>query len=103
MIKICGPKMAAMGVLVSLWGLIQLALMGVFFYVRSPALVEDLQLGEHFDYAGDNYANGGRVIENAYHQQAINCWICTGLYALLLALSGQQMLQNFRKPSYPAM
>lgn len=73
--KICGPKCALCGVLISIWGIIQLVscvlcaenhillsgsktslltllcqtfqvLMGIFYYIKSVALIEDLPIEE---------------------------------------------------------
>ena len=41
---LCGPKLSTLCTLVSAWGLVQLGLTGVAFFVRSPALVEDIPI-----------------------------------------------------------
>ena len=43
----CGPKTAACCTVLSTWGLIQLGITGVFMYLGSPALVEDIPLAEN--------------------------------------------------------
>lgn len=43
----CGPKTAACCTLLSTWGLVQLGITGVFMYLGSPALVEDIPLAEN--------------------------------------------------------
>ena len=43
---LCGPKLSLCCTVLSAWGIIQLLLMGVFFYVRAVALVEDIYLEE---------------------------------------------------------
>ena len=30
----CGPKLSLCGVVLSAWGIVQLSLMGIFFYIR---------------------------------------------------------------------
>lgn len=66
---LCGPKLSLFGVIISAWGIVQLvsagrvgglfattvptssllqALMGVFFYLKSPAFIEDLPLEEEY-------------------------------------------------------
>ncbi|KAH9644699.1 hypothetical protein HF086_011727 [Spodoptera exigua] len=45
--KFCGPKLSLCGLVLSVWGIIQLTLMGVFYYIRAVALLEDLPLDEH--------------------------------------------------------
>ena len=44
---ICGPKTAACCTVLSTWGLVQLGITGVFMYLGSPALVEDIPLEEN--------------------------------------------------------
>jgi hypothetical protein len=63
--KFCGPKLSLCGIIISIWGIIQLVsfslrficlysncdifkqvLMGFFYYIRSVALIEDLNIGE---------------------------------------------------------
>nr|ALS05180.1 ribonuclease kappa [Paracalanus parvus] len=43
---LCGPKLSMLCTVVSAWGLVQLGLTGVAFFVRSPALVEDIPIHE---------------------------------------------------------
>ena len=31
---ICGPKLSLCGVVLSIWGIVQLSIMGVFFYIN---------------------------------------------------------------------
>ena len=44
----CGPTVSTVGLVLSIWGITQLALTGIFFHFRSVALVEDLA-GSHDD------------------------------------------------------
>jgi len=50
---ICGPKLSLCGVIISAWGIIQLSLMGVFFYTNSVALIEDIPLEEEYNTEGE--------------------------------------------------
>ena len=43
----CGPKTAAFCTILSSWGLVQLGITGVFMYLGSPALIEDIPLQEN--------------------------------------------------------
>ena len=43
-LKFCGPKLSAGCTLLSIWGVIQLGLMGLLFRIKSVALVEDVKL-----------------------------------------------------------
>ena len=44
---ICGPKTAACCTVLSTWGLVQLGITGIFMYLGSPALIEDIPLEEN--------------------------------------------------------
>jgi len=91
--KICGPKLSLCGLILSVWGIIQLTLMGVFYYIHSVALIEDLPLGEkHFATPKEFYA----AADAAYGQNALNCWIAACIYVLTLVVSGQQFYANSR-------
>ncbi|EFN66494.1 Ribonuclease kappa [Camponotus floridanus] len=91
--KICGPKYALCGLILSVWGIFQLLLMGVFFYVRSVALVEDLPLGEGNFTTLENFYD---VVDRGYTQNAYNCWIAACIYVLTFLFSGHQFYLNSR-------
>jgi ribonuclease kappa len=40
--KFCGPILSKCCLMVSVWGIIQLGLMGVFFYIHSLTFIEDI-------------------------------------------------------------
>jgi len=86
----CGPKLSLCCLLLSVWGIIQLALMGIFFYIKSVALIEDLPLKEHHSSPGEFFAD----VDRAYSQNAYNCWIAACLYVLTLLISGHQYWAN---------
>lgn len=89
--KICGPKLSLCGIIVSAWGIVQLGIMGVFFYMKSVALAEDLPgHEEHFSSALDFYA----AADKGYILNAYNCWIAAVLYFLTLLFSAQQFYAN---------
>ncbi|KAJ6641192.1 Ribonuclease kappa [Pseudolycoriella hygida] len=90
--KICGPKLSLCGLIISVWGIIQLTLMGVFYYIHSVALIEDLPLEEHYSDPAEFYA----AADMAYSQNAYNCWIAACIYIVTLVLSIQQFYANSR-------
>lgn len=91
--KICGPKYALCGLVLSLWGIFQLLLMGLFFYVKSVALVEDLPLeGKYFSEMDEFYTE----VNRGYTQNAYNCWIAACIYVLTFLFSGYQFYLNSR-------
>lgn len=66
--------------------------MGVFYYMHSVALIEDLPLKEHYETADEFYADA----DKAYSQNAFNCWIAALIYVATLVVSGQQFYANSR-------
>nr|CAD7590150.1 unnamed protein product [Timema genevievae] len=91
--KICGPKLSLCGLIISIWGIFQLVLMGIFYYVKSVALAEDLPgLEEKFNTADEFYAKA----DVGYTQNAYNCWIAACLYILTMLFSGHQFYVNSR-------
>ena len=89
---ICGPKLSLCGVIISAWGIVQLSLMGVFFYTNSVALVEDVPMEEEYSNEHDMITD----LEAGYQQNALNCWIAALLYLVTLCVSVQQFWMNNR-------
>ncbi|XP_040564110.1 ribonuclease kappa [Lepeophtheirus salmonis] len=89
---LCGPKLSLFGAVLSVWGIVQLTLMGVFFYTNSVALVEDLPLKDHYD-SEEAFVTDMNI---QYHQSAINCWIAALLYLVTFCVSVQQFWMNNR-------
>jgi len=82
-----------------LWPLVTLALlksllMGVFFKIRSPALIEDVYIPEE---AEEDPAHFIDALEKGYAQSATNCWIATAMYCASLVVSGWQWWANSRQ------
>ena len=92
--RFCGPKLSACGLLLSIWGVLQLGLMAVLFYVRSVALVDDLPLNvTHVDVG-----SFVKDMEDGYDNLARNCLITTACYVLTFFISAHQFWVN-SKPS----
>ncbi|PZC83174.1 ribonuclease kappa [Helicoverpa armigera] len=68
--------------LISVWGIIQLTLMGIFYYVEAVTLLEDVEAEEYDDY--EDYIH---KTEHNYAAVARNCWIAAAIYLVFLALS----------------
>ncbi|XP_063367077.1 ribonuclease kappa-like [Cydia amplana] len=90
---ICGPKLSLCGLVLSVWGIIQLTLMGVFYYIGAVALLEDLPVEEGAHSSIDHFM---AEVENGYNQNAFNCWIAALLYVITLVISGHQFWMNNR-------
>nr|ABD98738.1 putative ribonuclease [Graphocephala atropunctata] len=92
--KICGPKLSLCGLIISVWGIIQLVFMGIFYHVKSVALAEDLP-GIHertFNSIDEFYSEA----DKGYSLNAMNCWIAACLYLFTLIVSGHQFYVNSR-------
>ena len=88
---ICGPKVALFGVILSAWGVVQLAVTGLLFHVRSVALIEDVGLGPDGSYQTPEALSTD--IDVKYGAGALNCWIAALLYLATLCFSAQQFYQ----------
>lgn len=66
--------------------------MGIFFYIKSVALIEDLPLEEEYDSPEKFYTDADR----GYAQNAYNCWIAACLYFFTFLFSGHQFYVNSR-------
>ncbi|KAF2894800.1 hypothetical protein ILUMI_11373 [Ignelater luminosus] len=89
---ICGPKLSLCGVILSVWGIIQLSFMGIFYYFHSVALAEDLP-GLNKEMSPEEFY---LEVDKGYMQNAYNCWIAACLYIITLAFSGHQFWVNSR-------
>uniref|UniRef100_A0A7E4VGN9 Transmembrane protein n=1 Tax=Panagrellus redivivus TaxID=6233 RepID=A0A7E4VGN9_PANRE len=69
----CGPALSAFCMIMSVWGVIFLGLLGVFFHAQAVTLFPDLALDHHanLDVA---------TVEETYAKKATQCWIAAGLY-----------------------
>ncbi|KAF5307185.1 hypothetical protein FQR65_LT00701 [Abscondita terminalis] len=90
---ICGPKLSLFVLILSVWGIIQLSLMGLFYHYRSVALFEDIP-GLEGKFA--NIDAFYKAADEGYAQNSHNCWIAACLYIITLALSGHQFWLNSR-------
>ncbi|GAB6019602.1 hypothetical protein CHUAL_001167 [Chamberlinius hualienensis] len=94
---LCGPKCSLCCTIVSIWGIIQLSIMGGFFYTHSVALSEDLGLDANMTDMNAFYA----AVDTAYENQAYKCWVAVAVYIVTLLLSLCQLFMN-KKRSYEA-
>ena len=76
----------------SFWGIVQLSLMGLAFYSRSVAFIEDI----NFNDTTTNREEYDESFETAYDDQALNCMIAVALYTLTFAISVHQYWLNSR-------
>ncbi|XP_041034643.1 ribonuclease kappa-A [Cetorhinus maximus] len=89
----CGPKLAACGIVLSIWGVIMLALLGIFFNIHSAVLIEDVPFTE----ADFKDTKPPERIHRLYEQVSYNCFIAAGIYIVLGGFSFCQIRLNKRK------
>jgi ribonuclease kappa len=91
---IFGPKLALCCLLVSVWGTVQLCLMGIFFYIRALALLDDLAISETTKKGSvREYLD---EVDHQYNTAALNSWIAACLYVVSMVFSIWQFLANRR-------
>ncbi|MCI4388309.1 hypothetical protein PGIGA_G00084160 [Pangasianodon gigas] len=90
----CGPKLAACGIVLSIWGVVMLAMLGIFFSAKSAVLIEDVPFTEE-DIRNDK--NPPQAIYSLYNQVAINCFIAAAVYVGVGAISLFQVRLNKRQ------
>lgn len=73
--------------------------MGVFFYMNSVALVEDLPLKEEYSNTEKDMKQFYADVTQAYSQNAYNCWIAACLYVGTFLISAQQFYMNNKSTS----
>uniref|UniRef100_T1JBA3 Uncharacterized protein n=1 Tax=Strigamia maritima TaxID=126957 RepID=T1JBA3_STRMM len=100
---ICGPKLSICCSIISVWGIVQLVIMGGLFWAKSAALVDDIPEFEIESPEGDKYDEWHKKyfekMEAAYDSNASNCWICAGLYVVSLLFSLSQLYLHKRRQS----
>lgn len=91
---ICGPKLAACGVVLSIWGVIMLAMLGIFFTMHSAVLIEDLPLTEEDTFKD---STPPQKVYDLYQKVGYNCFIAAAVYVLCGVFSWCQMRLNKQK------
>jgi len=94
MVLCCGPKIATCGIVISIWGVIMLSLLGIFFKTHSAVLIEDVPLTEG-DMNDDK--NPPSTVYGLFDQVSYNCFIAAGVYVVVGAFSFCQIKLNKRK------
>uniref|UniRef100_A0A914VH84 Ribonuclease kappa n=1 Tax=Plectus sambesii TaxID=2011161 RepID=A0A914VH84_9BILA len=77
---LCGPKLSAFCMLISVWGVIFLGILGLFFYLNATTLFPDILLPEK--EAHTKFERGEIVAR--FTEKATQCWIAAGLYLITL-------------------
>ncbi|XP_062372243.1 ribonuclease kappa-A [Sardina pilchardus] len=90
----CGPKLAACGIVLSIWGVIMLSMLGIFFSTHSAVLIEDVPIREEDMH---NQQTPLQPVYALFDQVGYNCFIAAGMYVVLGLLSFCQIRMNKRR------
>ncbi|KAI6175665.1 hypothetical protein M3Y97_00715000 [Aphelenchoides bicaudatus] len=63
--------------IMSVWGVIFLGLLGLFFYMNAVTLFPDLGIEEKEDLNPTS-------VQNKFSEKAVQCWIAAGMYLVTL-------------------
>ncbi|KAM8880837.1 ribonuclease kappa-A [Synchiropus picturatus] len=88
---ICGSKLSACGAVLSIWGTIMLAILGIFFTTHSAVLITDVPFSQA-DIHED--PNPPHRVYLAYNTVGYNCFIAAGIYLVIGLFSCCQMRLN---------
>jgi len=88
--QICGATFSRFCLILSAWGIIQLAVTGILFHIRSASLIEDVTL-ERDVASVEDFAN---YIDVKYEIGALNCWVASLLYVATFCFSAKQFYTN---------
>lgn len=96
---VCGLKLCYFGLVLSTWGVVQLALTGVFLHFRATAFVEDIRLKDQVYTSAEELRND---LEVGYAQSALNCWVASLLYVITFCVSAQQFWMHQKVEEVPS-
>jgi len=94
---ICGTKLASFGIVISLWGAVQLSLTGLALSGRSIAFIDDVAPSEEYTDSAKLLTD----LEARYDASALNCWIAALIYLGTLAISAAAFYANSRVGEVP--
>ena len=72
---ICGPMLSTFCMIISVWGIVFLGLLGLFFSMKAVTLFPDL----HFE---EDWKFDAAEVDEKYANKATQCWVAAGLYAV---------------------
>ena len=87
---IIGSTASTFGVIISAWGILQLATTGFLFHFRSASLIDDIALDRDFASVRD-FEND---VDIKYDIGALNCWVASLLYLVTFTISAQQFYSH---------
>lgn len=80
----------------SVWGMVQLTIMGLLYLSKSVALIEDLGLKEASDYDKDSPIPFYQKADQKYESVGYNCLYAVSLYLLTFGIALHQYYSNVR-------
>ncbi|XP_076828968.1 ribonuclease kappa-A [Brachyhypopomus gauderio] len=89
----CGPKLSACLLVLSIWAVIMMAMLGIFFSTHSALLLEDVPFTEE-DIHDEQTAL--QNIHRLFNQVGYNCFIAAAIYVVVGFVSFCQVRLNKR-------
>ncbi|CAF0760849.1 unnamed protein product [Brachionus calyciflorus] len=93
-LHICGPGLSICCSLMSIWGIIMLAIVGGLLSAKSAAFIEDIPKFEE-----EHNTTFKELLDKGYNQAATNCYGAVGLYGACLLFCGVQVFFNIKAAS----
>ena len=92
-LHICGPGLSICCSLMSIWGIIMLAIVGGLLSAKSAAFLEDIPMSE------EHNVTFKEALDKGFQQAATNCYGAVGLYVACLIFCGIQVFFNIKAAS----
>lgn len=89
-LHICGPGLSICCSVLSIWGIIMLAIVGGLLSAKSAAFIEDIPMVESHNVTYKE------MMDHGFKQAATNCYGAVGLYGACLVFCGIQVFFNIR-------
>ncbi|CAG5133336.1 unnamed protein product [Candidula unifasciata] len=89
---VLGPKCSIYYMVISVWGIVMLALMAIFLKIRTPNLLEDVLGGNITKWEDHNFSI--QYVRDQYDSSALNCGVAAILYIVLFIFAFIQLRLN---------
>lgn len=93
-ITMCGPMFTMSCLLLSIWGLVQLTIMGVCFYCHCVSVFDDLGFDVKEDVEikhQEDLSKFYEEVDHRYRRAAYNCWIAALVFFVLISCCSSKL------------
>jgi len=92
-LHICGPGLSVCCSVISVWGIIMLAIVGGLMLAKSAAFIEDIPMGHSENNTTSSFFE---EMDEGFKAAASNCFGAVGLYAVCLIFCLVQVFFNVK-------